>query len=261
MIEKRKDVVVGGEASDRQAVHYDRILHEYDEHYFDRYASEYRRRFMLEPLLGNIDLAGMKVADLACGSGHTSLYLMEKFDRVETKGFDISPIACREYKALTGRPSEVLDLTKGYHQSEQFDAAIIIGGLHHCVVDLPRTIESIAAMLKPGGHLFLFEPNRDYMLESVRRIWYRIDNYFDHQTEAALSHDKLVELARTKFVPQHVRYLGGPAFFLILNSMIFRIPKSAKAILAPPMMGLEAAYNRLPGRFLFPSFIARWKRS
>ena len=248
-------------SSAQQGEHYDRILEAYDEHYFDAASEAYRREFILDPLLADVDLRGKRVADLASGSGHTTLELMRRFPGVVVDGYDISPEACAQYTKNTGRPSYIADLTKGYDGEHQYDAAIVIGGLHHCVVDLPAALGSIAAMLKPGGSLLMFEPNGKFALQSLRRVWYRLDRYFDADTEAALVHDELLALADGAFTCQRVRHFGGPAFFLVLNSLVFRIPLGLKRVIAGPLTQLERGYNRLPGRVAFSSFTAHWRRA
>jgi SAM-dependent methyltransferase len=141
------------------------------------------------------------------------------------------------------------------------DAAIIVGGLHHCVADLPKTFRSISHLVKPGGLLLMFEPNRQYLLEGARRLWYRADKYFDAGTEAALNHDDIARIAAPWFVPESCRFMGGPAYFLIFNSLLFRIPVKAKRFLASPLFALESMYNLLPGRRPYPYFVARWTRN
>lgn len=248
-------------ASTRQAAHYDRILSDYDRHYYDRLSLEYRDRFILGPLLRGIDLRNCRVADLGCGSGETSLSLIERFPGVEMTGFDISPGACHRYREKVGRECRELDLTGGYQGTERFDAAIVMGGLHHCVSDLPGALSTIADMLNPGGLLLMFEPNRDYALEFARRLWYRLDHYFDAETEAALAHDALLKEAGGAFRAQEVIYFGGPGFYLIYNSLVFRLSPRVKNIIGSPFLAFERAFNKLPGRWPHASFLARWVRS
>jgi hypothetical protein len=57
-----------------------------------------------------------------------------------------------------------------------------------------------------------------------------------------------------------VKYLGGPGYFLILNSMVFRLPRPLKKALSRPLSVVDAGYNMLPGTPLFPYFLARWRR-
>jgi SAM-dependent methyltransferase len=247
-------------SSDRQAAHYDRIIDDYDRHYYDEQSLEYRRRFILEPLFEGLDFNGKRVAELASGSGHTSLYLKERFPTVELEGYDISPEAARRYSSQTGCAGHVLDLTKQYADSGAFDVAIMMGGLHHCVSDLPSTLKNVSRMIKPGGSFLMMEPNADYFLQFVRKLWYRLDHYFDAGTEDALSHQALLEVAQADFSCLRLHYFGGPAFFLIYNSLVFRLPHGVKRIIAPPMMQLERAYSLIPARWAYASFTAHWIR-
>jgi SAM-dependent methyltransferase len=249
------------EASDhRQARHYDRILSDYDRHYYDAQSTAYRERFIIGPLLKGLDLNGLDVADLACGSGSTSLSLRRRFPAIRLAGFDISPKARETYEARVERPCRAIDLTQPQPPDQRFDAAIIMGGLHHCVADLDTTLANIAGMLKPGGIFMMFEPNREYVLQFARDLWYRVDGYFDASSEDGLAHGDLLRRAEGAFAPENLGYFGGPAFFLVYNSLVFRMPHGLKRAVSPPLMALEAGFNRLPGKRLFSSFTARWRR-
>jgi SAM-dependent methyltransferase len=248
------------DTSARQRDHYNAIHAEYEEHYGDATSLEYRERFFLDPLLDGLSLDGCLVADLASGAGYSTIALRRRFNGIRAVGFDISEAACEAYRVHTGSQAHVCDLTRGQAPATGFDAAIIVGGLHHCVANLPVTLSTVAAMLKPGGHFLFVEPSRDCWLEPLRRLWYRSDRYFEEQTEAAVSHDGLAEMGRAWFAPEHVRYLGGPAYFLIYNSLVLRIPLGAKRAIAGPLMAAERLTNRLPGRGPFPFFVARWRR-
>jgi SAM-dependent methyltransferase len=127
--------------------------------------------------------------------------------------------------------------------TRQFDAAVVIGGLHHCVVDLAAAIDNLAALLKPGGTLLMMEPSADSVLEGLRQRWYRHDRYFDAPTERALSHDELLRLARRRFRVEILQYIGGP-----------------KRWIAPWAFPLERAFNVLNAAPLAPVFVARWRR-
>lgn len=247
-------------ADNQQAAHYDRILSDYDRHYYDVHSTRYRERFILEPLLEGVDLRGLRVADLASGSGHTSAYLLQRYPGIEVTGFDVSAEACAGYRRRVGRPSHQFDLTKRQAPPGEFDACIVMGGLHHCVADLGATFANIAAMLCPGGRLLMFEPNREYLLQLARDIWYRFDRYFDEKNERALAHGELLREGGGKFAAEQVRYFGGPAFFLVYNSLLFRLPPGLKAATSGVLLGAEALHNRLPGRWLHSSFTARWRR-
>ncbi len=253
--------LVSLEGSDRQREHYDAIHDAYEEHYYDAESMEYRRRFLFSTAFDGCNLNGKRVADLASGSGHNSLLLLNRFPQAEVVGFDISPRARAAYEQVVGRPAFELDLTKPMPAGETFDAAIIVGGLHHCIVDLPQTFANLGGMIKPGGTLFiLLEPNRDFFLQFVRTLWYRNDRLFEADTEEALRHDAIAATAHQWFEPEKVLYFGGPAFFLVLNSLVLRISPRVKKRIARPLMAIEQAYMKLPGRLLFPVFMARWTR-
>lgn len=247
-------------ADNPQAAHYDRILSDYDRYYYDAHSTRYRERFILEPLLAGVDLRGLRVADLASGSGHTSAYLLQRFPGIEVTGFDVSLKACAGYRKRVGRPSFQFDLTKRQAAPGQFDACIVMGGLHHCVADLEATFENIAGMLRPGGTLLMFEPNSEYVLQLARDLWYRCDKYFDETNERALAHNTILQQSGGGFVAEQVRYFGGPAFFLIYNSLLFRMPARLKSATSGLLLGAEALHNRMPGRWLHASFTARWRR-
>jgi SAM-dependent methyltransferase len=179
---------------------------------------------------------------------------------VQVIGFDISSKACAAYSANVGAPCIQLDLMQGADPARRFDAAMVVGGLHHCVSNLSGTFATIASLLRPGGWLLAAEPNREFFLEGLRQRWYRVDRYFDADTERALAYAELERLAAADFEPIDVRYLGGPGYFLILNSLVTRTPRMLKRVVAPPLFAFDWAYNGLPGKRLFPYFVARWRR-
>ena len=247
-------------SSSLQRDHYNAIHDEYDAHYGDESSLEYRRRFFLDPLLKGLDLSGLDVADLAAGGGYTTRELLARFPTVKPVGFDISDEACRAYAAATGCPAHRLDLTRDVRLDRRFDVAIVVGGLHHCISELDTVLENVAGLLRPGGLFLMVEPNRECWLEPLRRAWYRRDRYFEASTEAALSHDAMLRSAGRLFEGMSVEYAGGPAYFLICNSLVLRVPRSLKPVIDGPLLHLERWFNALPGKAAFPFFVARWRR-
>jgi SAM-dependent methyltransferase len=247
--------------SENQRQHYETILDQYDAHYFDEWSTKYREEFIYEPLWRGMDFAGKRVADLACGSGFNSKALLKRFPTVLPTGYDIAPTACEAYRQRTGFSARECDLTKPMENvCAEFDAAMVIGGLHHCVSDLHQTFRNVASLLKPGGIFMMMEPNSRYFLEEVRNFWYRHDKSFDAENEHALAHAEILSLANDDFVCQDTKYFGGPAFFAVLNSMILRIPLGVKPFISPPLMIVERAWNLIPGTRMHNAFLARWTR-
>ena len=246
----------------RQRVHYERIHDDYELHYYDASSMAYRDRFVYDIMFRGLDLNGKDVADLAAGSGHNSLAVRERFPTARVSGFDISSAACESYRQIVGADAFQFDLTAQHQSSPRFDVALIVGGLHHCVSDLPATFRTIGQLLRPGGLLLMYEPNDRYVLEALRKLWYRFDRYFDAQTERALDHDTIAASAgECSFTPLECTYSGGPAYFLIFNSLIFRVPRGLKRYLAPPLFALESGFNKLPWKACFPTFIAQWQKN
>jgi len=248
------------EGSLRQKVHYERIHDEYEAHYYDAHSLRYRHEFIFQPLLAGLDLNNHDLLDVASGSGHNTLLLRRYFPGIRAVGLDISDSACAGYRKVTGGNAVQGDLTRPMDVSRQFDAAIVIGGLHHCVVNLPQAIDNLARLVKPNGVLLIMEPSADSMLDGLRRRWYRHDGYFDQDTEHAVSHDDLLGLAGGRFRAEVVRYIGGPAYFLIFNSLVLRVPLAAKGWIAPVAFPLERLFNAVNSRRVAPVFIARWRR-
>jgi SAM-dependent methyltransferase len=247
--------------SSRQKQHYTAIHDAYEAHYYDAPSMKYRSRFIYDWLFDQVDLSNANVADIACGSGYNSLAVMERFIGVRTVGFDISEPACKSYQRTTGNPAHVTDLTRQREYPEKFDAAIVVGGLHHCVANLDQTLRNIAQMVKPGGHFLMMEPSADFALNVVRDKWYASDKYFDAPTEQALSHDAILNQASPYFEREAVRYFGGLAYFLILNSLILRVPLGIKPMLWPIVKPIEIALGSIPLPGMYPCFLAKWKRT
>src|SRR5262245_14630311 len=60
------------DAEEAQRAHYDRIIAAYEAHYGDATSQRYRRGFIYEPLLGDVDLAGKEILEAMCGSGQAT---------------------------------------------------------------------------------------------------------------------------------------------------------------------------------------------
>lgn len=248
--------------ANQQQDHYDRLASLYERHYFDATSMKYRDEFLYAKMFGaNFPWAGARIVELACGAGHNARALMGRHPGARVEGIDISPATCDLYRRNTGQPAYVRDLTRPFEEElEPYDAAFVIGGLHHCIKDMRATLENAARLVRPGGLFVMMEPNNRFFLERPRQWWYRWDSMFVANEEAALDHGALARMAQDWFEPQSVLYNGGPAFFLILNSMILRIPLGLKPWIAPPALALERLWNKMPMPFMQNYFIAHWRR-
>lgn len=226
----------------------------------DRWAEAYKERFVYKPLMER--LAGASsVIELASGNGAGSAWLMKQRPDLDIAGCDISEAAVSDYQALRGRPCYQLDLTKPIQIDRTFDAAFVLGGIHHLVADLPTAFDNIARLLNPGGVLVMTEPNSDYMLEPLRQLWYRLDaQNFDAANEHALSHGRLARQFADRFDADQALYMCGPAYFLLLHNWVLRMPGSFKGVIGPALMAGEGLYHRLPGKLPFAIFMSKWTK-
>jgi len=248
-------------ASNPQKGHYESIHAAYEDHYYDEQSMAYRERFYYAPLFADLDLNDCAVADIASGSGHNSLALLRRFPNAEVTGFELSTAACEAFRRNVGSPCIEADLTRPLSYSTQFNAAIIVGGLHHCVANLPVVFQNLANLVKPRGMVLMVEPNREFFLDWVRRLWYRADRYFDSMNEEALSHAEILAQAAPYFSLERVAYYGGPGYFLISQSLLFRLPKPLKRAISPGLMTVESLFNAVSATWTHPYFVARWVRT
>lgn len=241
-----------------QKSHFEDIHEEYKKHYYDEFSMAYRERFIYKKMFSGIDLQNLKVAEIACGDGSNSKFIKIEYKPMKIVGYDISEKACAEYRQQVKEKAYVTDLTRDRLPEKEYDLIFVIGGLHHCIADIESTIENIHRSLTENGLLIMVEPNRSFILQFLRDVWYKLDKYFDNSTEGAINHHLLHATFSDKFSKEKLGFNGGIAYFLILNSMIFRLPYFLKKILFVPLFFFEKIYDYLPCRLLHPFFIAQW---
>ena len=92
----------------------------------------------------------------------------------------------------------------------------------------------------------------------MRKFWYKKDKYFVTNNINSLDHDKISSL-NPNFTPIFLKYMGGPGYIFICNSLILRMPKFLKHIISPFLIFMEIFWNLLPKKFTV-TFAARWKK-
>lgn len=237
-----------------------KIHKEYAEHYYDKESIKYRENFVYKYMFDKEDLDNKHIAELCCGSGHNSLAILKYFPNANLTGYDISTPACDDYQNLVGHSAYVWDITKKRIDNFKYDFVIIFGGLHHCVQNLDIVLDNIQNMLNKNGVLIMVEPNKKYFLNFVRKIWYKLDNYFDSDNEDSLDHFVTFNLHKDKFKFKSIRYFGGPAYFFIYNSLILRLPIFIKPLMSKLLFFSERLYNKFQYYFIYPAFIAKWEK-
>lgn len=211
-------------------------------------------------MLSSIPPSATDVAEIMCGNGAASQYILTNRPGVRVVGYDISAQACAEFTRKNQAPATVLDVTSELLPTDEFDAIIVNGGLHHTHRYLDVVLSNVSQALRPGGVLCMMEPNSNYFLEPFRRIWYKVDDQFDSDNESAIDHDVFFEAYSSIFSCIEVKHMGGPAYFLIYNSMQFRLPAWVKSWLAPPLFSIEGLWNSIPQNNVQAFFLSQWKK-
>lgn len=244
----------------RQQELYETIHDEYNQHLYDDTSNAYRDQFINAAMFKGLDLNDRDVAEIMCGVGQATQYIRSKYPTARCSGYDISRSACEDYTRITGCPATACDIVAEPLPESRFDTIVVVGGLHHVALALDKVIANLHAALKPDGILVMMEPNADYVLEAVRKIWYRRDRLFDADSEQALSYRRLRQDYAQLFEEKSATHLGGPGYFVILMSLVLRIPLKAKPWIAPAFMQIEKIWNRIPLRQAQAIFVAQWKK-
>lgn len=248
-----------GAAERQQQQHYDNIAADYEVHYSDAWSVEYRRRFIYEPMLEGLDLAGMKVLDAMCGSGQTTEYLLAR--GAEVTGLDISNEVIETFQTRWTTATAVnRSLLDSGLPDDTFDCIVMVGGLHHIHPDVKRAVAELHRILKPGGYLCFMEPHSGSLPDLVRRVWYRFDRFFS-DNEASIDIERLQSDFRSQFELKRVKHLGNLAFLLVLNSLIFRIPPQAKSFFSPLLLKLEPVINKLQTKLTSCFVVTQWRKN
>jgi len=109
-----------------------------------------------------VDLTGKRVLEVSCGHGGGASYLMRTLGPASYTGLDLNPVGldfCRKKHQLTG-----LDFVEGNAEQlpfpdQSFDAVINIEA-SHCYPRLPRFLDEVARVLRPGGHFLYADVRR-----------------------------------------------------------------------------------------------------
>jgi 2-polyprenyl-3-methyl-5-hydroxy-6-metoxy-1,4-benzoquinol methylase len=169
---------------------------------FNRYWDA-RQMDILDRAVG--DVSGLRVVDVACGTGRASMHLARRGARVT--GLDFAPrtleaaraeaeragldIDYRTYDALAAPPAELVG---------RFDLGITISCLAMACSDpdvFDRALEHIVSLVRPGGRFFFLEPiHRSRLLRRILSMSVR--DWIARCESRGLT---LVERGRMGFVP------------------------------------------------------------
>jgi SAM-dependent methyltransferase len=241
-----------------QRAHYDRLAADYVAHYQDAWSQRYRDAFIDAPLLAGLDLRGRRVLEAMCGSGATTAALRARGARVT--GLDVSPGSLELFRRQWPDCDAVCaSITHSGLASDRFDAAVVVGGLHHLHPEVEPALAELHRVLRPGGMLCFMEPHAGSLPDWFRRRWYRWDPLF-LPNEAAIDVPGLAHRFADRFAPVATTYGGNVAFLLVANSMVFRIPPRLKGRYSPALLRCERWLGRLQGPALSCFAVCQWRK-
>jgi SAM-dependent methyltransferase len=232
--------------SEVQRNHYNLIGTKYHLHYGDSWSIKYRDTFINSVMLKDVPLQGNAVLDAMCGGGETTQYLLQAGARVSAIDISEAVVAInqREWPQCDVKCASILNT--GFPDNH-FDVVVIVGGLHHSHPHCLEAIQEMHRILKPGGFFCFAEPHLGSILDSLRVFWYRHDKLF-MPNEAALDVNDLKRSFSSEFEFVGETYGGNLAYFLVLNSMVFRIPLYLKRLYSPVLFWAESLVNKFQGR-------------
>ncbi len=159
-------------ASVHAAQHYEGLLEGFKQPGY----SSLHRPFETQWLLDRIGLTGKSVAHLCCNNGRETISL-RNLGAARCVGFDISQEFIRQgqdFNTVAGQDvefccSSVYDIPAQYDR--QFDLVYITVGTFGWMPDLKACFDVISRLLRPGGHLFVYEmhPMLNMFDETKRR--------------------------------------------------------------------------------------------
>ncbi len=248
----------------KQAEHYKKIHETYQNHYFDRYSRYYRKKIIFNKIIKFIETSNSTL-DIGCGGPENYFELKKISKKIKVyHGVDISKDAVDLFKekTLNKNSAFVADFSsKKLKIKKKYDCLLFLGSLHHMTRNLEGVIHNCSKFLKKNGILILVEPNAAF-LNSIRNLWYRLSDDFDHENERALSIEEINCLCKkNNFSNLYLKFTGNIGFYVILNSMILKIPKWIKRITYKPLIFFDQFFEKLNLKYASAIHISVWKKN
>ena len=187
---------------------------------------------------------GGTLLEIGCGEGVNLHHLAARLPSVRLVGVDYSPGRARFTRERTGCATAVADATRLPFADAAFDAVLIRDLLHH----LPRSarvtaLGEAARVLRPGGGLFLVEPNAWNPLIALSAAVQPAERGMLHSRAGRLA----AEVAAAGFdIRSTKRRQPMPISRLVLHPR-FGLPRLANSrIVQAALGGFERAAARLP---------------
>lgn len=245
------------EHQQKQKDHFDKIAALYEHHYYDEFSLAYREEFINKPLIEGIEVSNKKVLDLMCGCGGLAQFLLKRNALVT--GLDISREQIEFFRKEAGCDYVCASIFENRLADNSFDCVFVISGLHHLHPRTREAVNEVHRILKQGGYFCFCEPHAGSIPDFFRKIWYRIDPLIE-KNEASIDLARLKNDFSSKFDFISQRYIGGPAYLFVLNSMLLRMPKGLKKYISGFLLRTERIFKGLGSKATSFTSISQWQK-
>ena len=245
-----------------QKLLYNKIFRDYKKYYYNKKAKFYRKKIFLNQMRRFGDKK-KSVIEIGCGPGYSFKILKDSgFKFKSYYGVDASNKSVKNFKKI--HPSidcRVLDFSKrNIKLNRKFDVIFFNGCIHHMSKKLPIVFSNCKKILKKNGTIIMIEPNGSF-LNFIRNLWYKYDDYFDHRDEEAVTIKTLDMYLDKKYKKIYLNYFGFAGFFLVLQSMILRIPSFFLSKTYKILTNFDLLLSKFNMKYLSAAYFVVYKKN
>lgn len=205
-----------------------------------------------------------RVLEAMCGIGEGK-FLIEKNLQVATdwQGFDYSPNMVEAAKQIHGDDRVFQADATTFIPDQQYDAILIIGGLHHVHWGAADVVRNLSSALAPGGYFIAFEPTHaNPLYKLVRDRIYAKSSFFDQETERAFHVRELWSFFKDAGLRhEHDLNFGLSAYTLYYNPDAFPLLNKGPTWLVSWLWSIDRLFaHNIIGRFFSFATLTLWRK-
>jgi SAM-dependent methyltransferase len=196
----------------------------------------------------------MSVLDAFCGGGQNTIYFKHQGADV-VEGCDISEEQCRIYKQR--HPDckvKCCSILESKYESVSFDL-IVCDSLHHIHPYTKECLDEFYRLLKDDGFLLLWEPTTGSIVDTVRKVWQRVDNKYFNENEQSIDLKQIVRHYDNKMLLRNSFFGGNIGYLFIIGGMVLRIPHKYMKYYASFFLKIEKIVSMYQPKF-FSFYVA-----
>lgn len=170
----------------------------------------YMDRWIKQELLPNGK--NVRIIDVGCGTGHTTLALAKNFPEASFLGLDISQTSIQAARSLakkmklTNAAFQNCDLRNDLSSLGEFTIVLCLGVLHH-TEDSKKTFSHMARLVEPGGYLAL------WLYGSLGRFRHSVNQQLLRLLTKNMDGDESLEVAKAFLEDLGPKFAVGSGFY------------------------------------------------